>query len=189
MSRTYRIGVGKAAVTVTGDLEAMAKRLVDATAKAFVDATAPIADAVVASAEAHWYDDIEKRTGKSGQWTTAISLRPDSVTVGIQSLDDRKVGPNGAVVAFVVHRPGVLSLMPKEVSQGEWWRAKKAGHPVGRTGAAGANNWLIYVPNPDARDGKTLMPELIRRPFRQRIKNIGTQLGPIVSQMVRRAVA
>lgn len=187
MSRQYRLAVGKAALVVTGDLEAMAKRLVDATAKAFVDVTAPIADAVAAAASARWYDDVERKTGKSGQWTTAITLRENSVTVGVQSLDDRKVGSKGALVAFMVHRPGVLSQKPAYVTQGEWWRAKKAGHMVGRTGSPGKSDWLIYVPNPDAKDGKVLMPELIRKPFRRRVKQL--QLGPALAELVRRAAA
>lgn len=187
--RQYRIASGKASLVVTGDLEALARDIVDRTAKAFVDAVAPIADEVAATASSRWYSEVGRKTGKSGQWTTAITLRPDSVSVGVQSLDDRKVGTKGALVAFVVHRAGVLSLRPKYVTQGEWWRAKKAGLPIGRTGTPGSSNWLVYEHNPNAKDGKVLMPELVRKPFRRQVKGIGSRLGPILTDMVRRAVA
>lgn len=81
----------------------------------------PPLDAVAATARSRWYSMVRRRTGRSGQIEAVTLLDQDrgSVSVRVQSVDERKDG-KGRPVAVFVHAPFADAMISVQVSREEW---------------------------------------------------------------------
>lgn len=140
-----------------------------------------------ARARAQWYapgTGVKRETGRSGDVQVTTEISPDEIRVRVASTDTvtvRDARGRAAPRAAVIRRTGRLSLVEKRVSQAEWWAYKKARKPVGKVGTAGREDWIVFEPNPDANDGKYLVPELIRKPVRARIRIVTPELARAIA--------
>ena len=177
---------GGVTVTLDGAMERLVRRALDAAGGETVRVMEAAAEEVATSSRAKWYDPetgVTKRTGKSGDVRVVTTVSLAEVRVSVGSTDTR-TADKGRPRAVVIRRPGRLSLIGKAVSQGDWWEWKKAGKPVRKAGTPGIDNWIIEVPNPLASDGKYLVPELIRKPMRAKIKVITPEIAKAITAKI-----
>lgn len=163
---------GAVTVTLDGALEDLVKRAVDAAGGESVRVLQRRAEEVAAKARADWYakgTGVNRKTGKSGDVQVVTTVSPSEVRVSVGSTDTEMVGTKPR--ALLVHRPGRLSLVEKLVTRDEWWAWKRARKPVGKPGTKGGADWVVYEANPDASDGKYLVPELLRKPAVVKLKD------------------
>lgn len=194
-----RFSSGGATVTLTGDLERFVQASVKAAGGALVQKYLQAAEAVAARARAEWYQQANRRTGRSGAWDTRVTVSDTEVRVDVVTLDPR-VDKRGRHASFFVRRPGPASLVPAEITKEEYSAAKAAKGVTGRmvfkakttrTAAWGApvtaGRFYRLVANPKASDGKQLLQELIRKPFRKAIVELGPEIGRAIADRLRAA--
>lgn len=145
---------GNVTVTLSHDLEGFLRRAVEASAAGLLDALERPAEKVAADARAAWYQQVDKRTGESGDIQVVTTISPTEVRVSIVS---------SAAYAKYVHRPGPLATVAARRTDEEFHAALSAG--VKRPAA-----WWKRKPHPKAADGKYLLQELIGKPFRAAIR-------------------
>ena len=156
---------GDVTITLDGALEDLVKRAVDAASGESVRVLQRKAQEVADRARADWYakgTGVRRKTGKSGDVQVVTTVTPSEVVVSVGSTDTRVSGGKPRVA--LIHRPGPLSLVEEQVDQKTWWAWKRSRKPVGKPGSKGGKDWIILVPNPDASDGKALLPELVVKP-------------------------
>jgi len=178
---------GNVTVGLDDGLEAFARSLLSAAETETVRVLEEAGDQELEKSEAAWYgpDGVTRRTGKSGDMTrvTLFDSARGEVRVSLGSSDARensdpkKKGP----VPYYVRRPGPLSLVDKVVTQGEWWKAKKAGLPVRMFGPKGDRKYIVEEPNPKASDGKSLIVELVRKPVNARLRDLAPELAQAIA--------
>jgi len=153
---------GGAAVTLSGDLEGMARRILQRASQGAGGALLQVAEDVQASASSRWYQQVRRRTGKSGQIVSTLEIRDDSAIVKVGSTDDR-IGKGGKPSVVFVRRPGVLSTIERPATDAEYHARRSAGMKPGEA-------YWVRQPNPLASDGGYLLLELVRRPFRTGVR-------------------
>lgn len=185
MRTVYRSG--GVTVELGGELEAFVRKAVEAAEGETLRILEAAAEDEAARARAQWYapgTGVNRETGRSGDVQVTTTISADEITVSVASTDTARIRDargRSAPRAAVIHRPGRLSLVEKRVSQGDWWAWKKAGKPVGRIGTKGKADWIVLEPNPDASDGAYLVPELIRKPVRARIRIVTPELARAIA--------
>lgn len=184
---TLRYTDGSVTVTLDEGLEDLVRRALDAAAGATVQVMERAAEKVAAQARADWYaadTGVTRQTGSSGDVRVVTTVTPDEVRVSVGSADLTK--------ARYVHRPGPLSTVAEEISEADYYAAKRAGglrastvfharqSDAGRGVVAG--KYYKRVPNPRAGDGKFLVVELVRRPMTAKVKAITPELGRAIAE-------
>lgn len=160
-----RLSNGAAALTLSGDLEGMARRILERASRGAGGVLLQAAEDVQTSASARWYQQVRRRTGKSGHIVSTLDIRENSAVVKVGSTDDR-VGKGGKPSVVFVHRPGALSTVERPATDAEYHARRSAG--MSRAQAY----WIkSEQPNPLASDGGYLLLELVRRPFRAAVKS------------------
>lgn len=154
---------GPATVTLSHDLAGMARRVVEGAQRGAGRLLLQDAEAVRSEASALWYQQVRKRTGQSGRIETALEIREDRVLVKVGSTDSR-VGKGGKPAVVYVHRPGALSVTTRPATAEEYHKRRSQGMDTKEA-------YWIAIPNPLAGDGKFLLPELVKTPFRRRVKS------------------
>ncbi len=168
---------GGVTVALTGDLAARVDAVATQVGGEALRVMRAEAQTVADRARAEWYgaNGVNRQTGLSGDIVVTTTVSPDEVRVGLGSSDTRTNG-SGKNVALFVHRPGRLSLAPREVTRGEWWAWKKAGKPVGKGGSPHGADWTIYEASGEASDGANLMSEFVRKPMTARMRVLPDEL-------------
>jgi hypothetical protein len=157
---------GDTTVTLDGAMEDLVRRAIDGATGGSVRVLEDRGAIVATGARAAWYGPgtgVQRRTGRSGDIEVVTSVSETEVRVSIGSADLAK--------AKYVHRPGRLSLVRVEVSEAEYWRTPKKLRAnfkpfkasKGRPADSGTGPYVWRI-NPDASDGKFLVPELVRKP-------------------------
>jgi len=180
---TTRFREGNVTVTLDDGLDRLVRSVLTATQTETVRLLEASAGEQLVRAEADWYDPdtgVTRRTGRSGALEVVTTFSDKEVRVSLQSTDTSRAG--GKPRAAVIRRPGPLSLIDQQVTQGEWWEHRNAGKPVGRKGTAGGTDWTIRVANPYASDGKNLLSELVRKPMQVRIRALTPALGRAIAR-------
>lgn len=143
------------------------------------------AETVAQSARADWYgpDGVKRRTGTSGDIAVVTVVTDDEVRVSVGSTDLEK--------AKYVHRPGPLSRTVREITEADYWQAKRAGGIqadlvfAARKGDSKrgivAGRWYRSVANPLASDGKYLLAELIRKPMNRAVRAVTPEIGRAIT--------
>ena len=165
MAGVTRFRDGDTTIILDGALEELVTRAVEAAGGEAVRILQARAQTLARAASAQWYapgTGVKRRTGKSGDIQVVTTVSSTDVRVSVGSTDTALVGSKPR--AALIHRPSRASLKAVATSQGEWWRQKRAGLPVGPSGTYGKEDWYVLISNPDASDGKYLIPELIRKP-------------------------
>ncbi|HND34664.1 MAG TPA: hypothetical protein PLA94_31890, partial [Myxococcota bacterium] len=154
-----RLTSGGAALTLSGDLEGMARRILERSSRGAGKLLLQVAEDVQGSASSRWYQQVRRRTGKSGHIVSTLEIRDDSAIVRVGSTDDR-VGKGGKPSVVFVRRPGALSIIERPATDAEYHARRSSGMKAGEA------YWIKDKPNPLAADGGFLLLELVRRPFR-----------------------
>jgi hypothetical protein len=164
---------GNVTVTLDDGLERWMRSILSGAEAQMVAEAEAVAAKVAADAEAVWYQDVTRRTGRSGDLdvTTTFDGRRNVVRVSIVSKDTRrdKRKPSRPL-AVLVHRPGRLSQVRTEITAEEYWAAVRGGKKKSVVHARTDGKYYRFVDNPKASDGKTLMVERVRKPFTVAIK-------------------
>jgi hypothetical protein len=169
---------GGTTVTLTGDLEAFARRAVDAAGGESVRILEGGANTVRTSAASEWYRRVERETGKSGTLDviTTIDVSRGQVRVSLGSTDDRVAGKTGKPVPVFVRAPAADSLVLKVVDHKTYWETPenlRGKYPK------------IKVRNPLAvASPKFLLQELVKAPFKREIKRLTPELGRAIAARI-----
>lgn len=153
---------------VSVDLAKISRTLDDLVSLAIEEVSATlvdIADDAEANAEAKWYTQVRRKTGKTGQLRTRLRhAGADKLEAVVDSANEP------SKTTYMVHRPGPLSMRRKKVTASEYaeimsfFRAN-GRLPEGVHARAVANDGqpmalVRDVRNPLASDGKNLWSEL-----------------------------
>lgn len=173
---------GSVTVVLDGALEELVRRALEAAGGETLRLVEAAAEEVASQARSQWYEKgvgVSRRTGKSGDIQVITTVSDDEVRVGVGSTDTSMVGRKPRVV--LIHRPGRLALVDKLVGQREYWKWKKANKPVGPMGTPGNADWIIKVPSDNASDGKQILPLLVVRPMKAKMKAITPELAKAIA--------
>jgi hypothetical protein len=168
---------GVKVVVLTGELEAWVRRAALEASAGTLEILEAEGAALALEAERQWYQDVHERTGRSGRIDTSTTISPTEVRVTIGSTDTRRAG--GKPLPVYIHRPGPFSQKSRRATAAEAAQQLAAGMSPKRA-------WWVRYDNPKAGDGKYLVPELLVRPTRKRLKIISARLGQAIANKVRR---
>ncbi len=192
---------GNTTLTLTGDLAAWADGVVKRVGGELVKEMQKLGEEVAADARLHWYDEVNRETGMSSDWRAVTEIDGDNVIVGVKSFDPRVV-KKGAVAAFFVRRRGPLAVIKKEITEEKYWplwrKQKESGGQSGPDGfvfkaasnrpneSVVAGKYYQVVSDPKASDGKQQLQELVRKPFKARVKALMPKFQTLVVTSARR---
>lgn len=145
-----------------------------------------IADDAEVNAERKWYTQVRRRTGKTGQLSTELRTRGGVKLEAVVSADEKR--------AYMVHRPGPLSMRKRKVTAQEYseimvyFRANGKLPDGVRARAMGSDGQPTQltreVRNPLASDGKTLWSQLVIKEGKQ---IVGKRVDDLDAAMQRAA--
>jgi hypothetical protein len=199
---TTRYTSGGVTVTLSGELEEFVRRAVDQAAGATVRVMEAAAEEVAADARSWWYakgTGVTRRTGRSGDVEVVTTVSDEEIRVTVASTDTttvRDARGRSAPRAAVIFRPGVFSTRAVEISETEYKRQKARGKPHSElvfhakrsrpASGVEAGKYYREESNPDASDGRYLVPELIQKPMRVKVKVITPELGRAIAARMGR---
>lgn len=199
---TTRYTSGGVTVTLSGELEEFVRRAVDQAAGATVRVMEAAAEEVATDARSWWYatgTGVTRRTGRSGDVEVVTTVSDEEVRVTVASTDTttvRDARGRSAPRAAVIARPGVFSTLAVEIARTEYKRQKARGKPQSdlvfharrSKPSVGVESGKYYRldHNPDASDGRYLVPELIQKPMRVKVKVITPELGRAIAARMGR---
>jgi len=178
---------GSVTVTLDGGLEKLVRSALDAAAGETVRVMEAAAGEVAAQAKSAWYNPrtgVRRRTGKSGDIQVITTVSESEVRVSVGSTDVERVTK--------IHRAGPLSTVAQEIDAATYYAAKRKGGALARTvflakktdtgQGIEAGKYYRLAANPDASDGKYLIPELVRKPMTMKVKAITPALGRAIAE-------
>jgi len=186
---------GDVTVTLDGGLEAFVRKALDAAAGETVRLMEAAAEEVASKARATWYGtsnlSVQRRTGKSGDIRVFTTVSDTEVRVSVGSTDLEK--------AIYVHTSGPLSQVAVEITKAEYDKRKSAARRDNVVGGGGVfkarrtnmsygiikDHYYAIEMNKRAGDRKYLVPNLIRKPMKAKIKAITPALGKAIADRVR----
>ncbi len=179
-----RVTEGGVTVSLDGALEDFVRRLVDKTQTAAIVQLRAASEEVAAEARAEWYgaNGVNRITGRSGdiEAVETVDVAKGEIRISVGSTDTRKAG--GKPVPVYVHRPTRTSTILADVTPPEWYAAPASLRGPWRPGPAGKKIATMHRPNPEASDGKQLLPVLVRAPMRKRAKAISAAIAKEVAR-------
>lgn len=190
-----KITVGRATTAIGPELDRAVDQLIRDLAGDVVEVIEDIAEGLAENARKKWYENVRKRSGKSGAGNDyRLEVRGDSIRGVVfndakQGMKDpktqgmmRRTWIEGSY-AYFVHRPGPLSTQLQRLNMEEYREVMKYYRATGRipegmvatamTDKLGRNRPVGVsknVPNPDRFDGKNLWKLLVLDPSKQAIK-------------------
>lgn len=179
-----RYTAGDVTIELDDGLDAFVRSLMTAAEAEAVALLEAEAAAVAQAAEASWYEQVDRRTGRSGdlEVVTTVDAGAGEVRVGIRSVDTRLSG--GKPVAMLVHRPGALSRVRTEITRAEYGAIRERGDKRSVVHERKTGRYFRYTRNPKASDGRVLIVELVRRPYFGRVRVISARLGELIARRV-----
>jgi len=169
-------GSGSVTVAVDGTLERTLREAVRAASRGIADSIEALVDEVSEDAKQDWYDQVDKRTGKSqASITPEMRITTDKVT-GVVYASQK--------ATYMIRRPGPLSMLssrrvadPREYFEVRDYYRKNGRMPEGYTYARLEDGDPVGVrktrPNPKASDGKSMWTENVLKPGKKLItKNV-----------------
>lgn len=190
-----KITVGRASVSIGSELENAVDQLIRDLAGDVVEVIEDITEGLAENARKKWYENVTKRTGKSGAGNDyRIEVRGDAIRGVVfndakQGMKDpktqgmmRRTWVEGNY-AYFVHRPGPFSTQLQRLNMEEYRDVMKYYRATGRipegmvatamTDKLGRKRPVGVsktVPNPERFDGKNLWKLLVLDPSKQAIK-------------------
>ena len=182
-----KVKSGNVTADITGTLQVHLDRVVNTVYAEVRDQLESIGETIVTSAESQWYDQVDRKTGETGQIGDELRLTPDKLSVVVM--------PDRTKRTYMVHRPGPNStltrLATKEEFSAEMVRFQKTGQVSEKWTKEGIrfNKGRPTVlrtrfANPKASDGKLLWQELVIKPG----KALGLRLKREGSAAIKEAV-
>lgn len=169
---------GSTTCVLTNGLDEYVRKAIAAASKGSVAVLERAAEALATDARSKWYDPanggVQRDTGKSGVIRVVTTVSDASVSVAIGSADLAK--------AKYVHRPGRLSLVDKEVSQGDFFATPKRL----RVGLIDGKYYISEI-NPLCSDGKFLLSELVTKPGKKKLEETVPLLTPAFDSKMKGA--
>ena len=180
---SFRVTNGGVTVTLDGQLEAFVANLVARAQSVTIEQLRAAAEEVAAEARASWYgpNGVKRRTGQSGDIvaTETVDVSRGEIRISVGSTDPRVAGSKP--VPVYVHRPTRTSTILVDVTPSEWYAAPESLRGPWRPGPTGKKVPQMHKPNPDASDGKHLLPVLVRAPMKKRAKAITAAIAKEVA--------
>lgn len=206
-----KITVGRCSVEFGPQLEEAVDRLVRDIAGDMVDLVENLADELATNARKEWYQNVTKRTGKSGAGNDyRLEVRGDRVQGVV--FNDAKQGMKDpktqgmlrrqfieANYAYYVHRPGPFSTQLQRLNDAEYrelmsfWKrtgtlpdgyvAERMNDSQGRRRPVGVAK---AVSNPKRFDGKNLWKLLVLDPSKIKIKQLLPDIDKAMMASARR---
>lgn len=183
---TYRDG--PATIRVTADFAAILRQALQNASGGCLDALEAEAEKVQQDASAQWYgpNGVNKRKGTTGDIAVSTEVQPTKVKVSVGSTDLKN--------AIYVHRPGPLSLIAVEITKDEYRRVKKTDKKATVFHArksmpeakVEAGKYYRSEPNPNASDGRYLLPLLVSSPYRKASKGLKPLIEAAIAKRVGR---
>lgn len=190
-----KITIGRASTSIEPGLERAVDQLVRDLAGDVVEVIEGIAEGLAENARKEWYQNVTRRTGKSGAGNDyRIEVRGDAIK-GIVYNDAKDSGkdprfpgvfPRAAVkfnYAYYVHRPGPFSTQLQQLNMDEYREVMRYFRATGRIpegmvaaamtdrkGRRRPVGVFKSVANPERYDGKNLWKLLVLDPSKQAIK-------------------
>jgi hypothetical protein len=169
-------GSGSVTVAVDGTLERTLRDAVRAASRGIADSIEALVDEVSDDAKTDWYEQVDKRTGKSqASITPEMRITTDKVTGVVYATQK---------ATYMIRRPGPLSTLssrrvadPREYFEVRDYYRKNGRMPEGYTYARLEDGDPVGVrktrPNPKASDGKSMWVENVLKPGRKLVtKNV-----------------
>ena len=180
---SFRVTNGGVTVSLDGQLELFVDDLVRRTQSVAIEQIRAAAAEIAATARAEWYgaNGVKRRTGRSGDIiaTETVDVSKGEIRISVGSADTRIAGSKP--VPVYVHRPTRTSSILKDVRPDRWYSTPAALRGPWRMGVDGKKIPTIHIPNPDASDGKHLLPVLVRAPMRKAAKAISKAIAKEVA--------
>lgn len=182
---TLRYTDGSVTVTLDGGMEEFVRRALDAAGGEAVRILSAASEDLAATAREAWYGpgNVTRRTGRSGDVQVVTTVSDEEVRIRVGSTDLAK--------AKYVHRPGVFATTVEEVSADVYAEAKRKGGAIAdtyfhaqrskRERGVVAGKYYRVASSPLASDGKYLLPELVTKPVRRRIRELTPELGRAIA--------
>lgn len=190
-----RITIGRASTTIGPELDRAVDQLIRDLAGDVVDVIEDITEGLAENARKQWYDNVTKRTGRSGAGNDyRLEVRGDAIRGVVfndarQGMKDPKTQGMlqrrwvEANYAYYVHRPGPFSTQLQQLNMDEYREVMRYYRATGRipegmvaqamTDKLGRKRPVGVsknVPNPERYDGKNLWKLLVLDPSKQAIK-------------------
>jgi len=170
--RETRVKTGDVSVSLDFDLEAFISVSVSRVSREIGETLLEQLEPVAIEAENQWYQQVDRKTGQSGQIAAVLTYSPDSVRVDVGSLDSRTSKTGKPVVVFV-HRPSATSTILEPVSAQTYFdtdTVMRGKYP------------FIKRRNPKASDGKNLLTELVKKPVKAKKRSLIRLLAQIIGK-------
>jgi hypothetical protein len=182
-----KVKTGNVTADISGTLDAHLKQVVDTVYGELRDQLEAIGSTIVTSAEATWYTQVERETGRTGQIMDEVRLTPDKLSVVVMPQDTK--------VTYMVRRPGPNSTKTRVATKEEFSAEMIRFQQTGQVSEKWTNEGIRFskgrptvlrtrYPNPLASDGKLLWQELVIKPG----KALGAKLKREGSSAIREAV-
>lgn len=178
---------GNVTADLSGTLDAHLQRVVDTVYAEVRDQLEAIGSTIVTSAEGSWYEQVDRRTGETGQIEDELRLTTDKLSVVVM--------PERTKRTYMVRRPGPNSTTTRLATKQEYSEAMSQYRRTGQLPEKWTQEGIRFsegkptilrrrYPNPKASDGKLLWQELVIKPG----KALGTRLKRHGSGAIKEAV-
>lgn len=145
-------------------------------------------------AERVWYDQVTRRTGKSGRWASGLRASSAGIEAAVVSEDDRK--QRGKFATYFIRRPGPNAVIKHPLDRNAYrealraWRETgslpagiEAGRPADGQGPPGTLRRV--EPHPLRGDGRVLLQELVLKPGRRAGRLLAARLATVATRGAR----
>jgi hypothetical protein len=173
--RETRYKSGDVSVSLDFDLERFISVQVGSISRQVGDALLEQLEPVAIEAENQWYQQVDRKTGRSGQIAAVLTYSLEAVRVDVGSLD-RRTSKTGKPVVVFIKRPSATSTILEPVSAQTWYdtdEIMRSKYP------------FIKRRNPKASDGKNLLNELIKKPVKAKRRALVRLLSQILGKKGR----
>jgi hypothetical protein len=152
------------------------------------------ADAIASDAATRWYQQVTRRTGKSGRWSAALRVNSLGIQAAVVSGDVRQQG--GKFATYYIRRPGPNATVSRPLADAEYKAAISTWRDTGelpanieakRAGSKGSppSGLRAVSPHPLRGDGRVVLQELVLKPGRRAGKALAARLAAAVARGAR----
>lgn len=152
------------------------------------------AEAIANDAGTRWYQQVTRRTGRSGQWAASLRVHKDGIQAAVVSGDSRQ--QRGKFATYFIRRPGPQATVSRPLSDDEYkaaisvWRSTgelPANIEAKRAGTKGSppSGLRQVEPHPLRSDGRVVLQELVLKPGRKAGKALTAKLGAAAAKGAR----
>lgn len=184
---SVKVKSGNVTADISGTLQAHLDRVISTVYTEVRDQLETIGETITTSAEAQWYEQVDRKTGETGKIGDELRLSQTRLSV--------VVSPDATNRTYVVHRPRANSTKTSIATKQEYSEAMSQYRRTGQLPEKWTQDGVRFsegrptvlrrrYPNPKASDGKLLWQELVIKPG----KALGERLKRGGEDAIREAV-